>query len=293
MITTTTTLLAEKYKKIFFLQDDDILQVQQAGNKMSNNMDAAFMELYAWIELQTDFDAIFTEDILAEISKIEQEIWLDLLLARVDEQAIDRQRQLAQRFQRFGVPFEVYLNMLVALHEIIENIFIRKSLNTFDLLRSFKKVAGIHISIVIDAYNDAYNETLRAQNAVIMDMSAPITKIWDKILFLPLVGLIDSRRSENIMVSMLQHILQHQSKVFILDISGIAAMDTAVANYLIQMTKAAKLMGCRCILSGISPSVAQTMVSLGIQEEEVNTVGNLQDALKKAFQLTGIKIKKK
>jgi rsbT co-antagonist protein RsbR len=105
-----------------------------------------------------------------------------------------------------------------------------------------------------------------------------------------LVGIIDSKRAQDVMTTMLERISSSQSKVFILDISGVAVVDTAVANYLIKMTKAAKLMGCLCIISGIAGSVAQTIVELGINIDEIQTTGSMQDALKTALKITGTNI---
>jgi anti-anti-sigma regulatory factor len=114
-----------------------------------------------------------------------------------------------------------------------------------------------------------------------------ITAIWDGILMLPVVGIVDSRRAQDIMQRMLEQISEKRATVFILDISGVAVVDTAVANHLIRMTKAARLMGSYTIVSGLSPSVAQTIVELGIEVGEMRTTGNLQDALKIAFDHIG------
>ena len=128
------------------------------------------------------------------------------------------------------------------------------------------------------------------QNQVLMDMSTPVTQLWDGILVLPLVGIIDSKRAQDIMSSMIEKIEAKETKAFILDISGIAIMDTGVANYIIKITKTTRLMGCHAIISGVSGAVANTMVQLGISIDEVDTTGNMQDALRKALALTDAKI---
>lgn len=283
-------LSAAKYKKIFFLHDDDVHNVQNAGDQIKTQMHAAFSEFYAWIEYQSDLERFFPDAVLDKIAEQEQYIWQDLIMAQVNDDYVARQRFQVKQLEKMGVPFEAYLTTLLALHEIIENIFVKFNLGSFALLRSFKKIAGINICIVIDTYNEALNETMKKQHAVIMEMSTPVTQLWHSILFLPLIGFIDAARSENILMAVLKKIAQTQSKVFILDISGIATMDTAVANYIIKMSKATKLMGCFCIISGISPLVAQTIVGLGISAEDMFTTGNLQGALQKSFEMTGARI---
>jgi rsbT co-antagonist protein RsbR len=105
---------------------------------------------------------------------------------------------------------------------------------------------------------------------------------------LPVVGIIDSRRAQDVMTAMLSRIAETRSTVIILDISGVAVVDTAVANHLIKITKATSLMGCECIISGVSPAIAQTIVELGIDVGNVKTTATLQDALTQAFRQTGI-----
>jgi rsbT co-antagonist protein RsbR len=117
-----------------------------------------------------------------------------------------------------------------------------------------------------------------------MEMSTPVTQIWEGILLLPLVGLIDSKRAQDIMNASLAKIAETQARSFILDISGVGVVDTAVANHLIKVTKATRLMGCECAISGVSPAIAQTIVELGIDVGEVKTTANMRDALSAAFR---------
>ena len=126
---------------------------------------------------------------------------------------------------------------------------------------------------------------LKEQSRTIMEISTPAIKLWDKIVILPVVGVVDSLRAQQMMKTMLQKITETFAKVIILDIQGVAAVDTAVANHLIKIAKATKLMGCRCIISGISPAVAETLVQLGIELGDIATNSTLQDALADAFSI--------
>jgi PAS domain S-box-containing protein len=128
-------------------------------------------------------------------------------------------------------------------------------------------------------------------NRSLMEMSTPVTQVWDKLLLLPLVGIIDTKRARDIMSAMLSEISETRARVFILDISGVGVIDTAVANHLIQITKATSLMGCDCIVSGVSPAIAQTIVELGIDVGRVQTTATMQDALVGAFERLGAEIR--
>ena len=115
-----------------------------------------------------------------------------------------------------------------------------------------------------------------------------MTQIWEGVLFLPIVGIVDSKRAQEIMNATLIKISQTRYRAFIMDISGVAVVDTAVANYLIKVTKATRLMGCECTISGLSPAIAQTIVELGIDVGQVMTTATMQDALVNAFQRLGL-----
>jgi len=134
----------------------------------------------------------------------------------------------------------------------------------------------------------AYERRLNEQAYTIQQMSTPTIKLWEGVLMLPIVGVIDSMRAQLMMESMLKKIAETYSRVIILDIHGVAAVDTAVANHLIKITKATQLMGCECILSGISPAVAQTVIQLGIDMQSIKTKATLSDALTEAFDILDI-----
>ena len=123
-------------------------------------------------------------------------------------------------------------------------------------------------------------------------VSTPVTILWENILMLPLVGTIDSKRGQEIMETMLAKILETEAKFIIMDILGVASMDSAVANHLIKITKATALMGCTSIVTGISPDVAQILVQLGVELKDVITRATLKDGLQTAFDALGVEVKK-
>ena len=129
------------------------------------------------------------------------------------------------------------------------------------------------------------------QSALIMEMSTPVMRLWDNILLLPIVGLVDSKRVQLIMETALQNILEYQAKVIILDIQGVPAVDSAVANHLIKVTKATKLMGCTCIVTGISPEISQALVNLGIDLGDISTQSSLKEGVSTSLKSMGLQLK--
>ncbi len=122
------------------------------------------------------------------------------------------------------------------------------------------------------------------------EMSLPIGILWDQVIMLPIVGVFDSFRSQQVMEAMLNEIKAINARVAIIDIIGVAAVDSAVANHLIKISQAVRLMGCDCILSGMSPAVAQTVVQLGVPLGTMITTVTLRDALIRAFDMLGLAV---
>ena len=144
------------------------------------------------------------------------------------------------------------------------------------------------LEFVLDITDKVRDEQrLLEQSRTIREMSTPAIKLWEGIVVLPVVGVVDSQRAQQMMETMLEKIAETSSRVIIMDIQGVAAVDTAVANHLIKITKATKLMGCECIISGISSAVAQTLVQLGIGLDAVRTTATLKDALQEALSQLG------
>lgn len=139
------------------------------------------------------------------------------------------------------------------------------------------------------ALAEAAEEQKRAAEAI-AQMSTPIARLWEGILLLPLVGVMTATRIKTVLAAVLTSISDSQAKVIILDISGVGVIDTYTANHFIKIAKATKLMGCTCILSGITPSVAQTIVELGVNVDEIETTGTMKDALERSFKYTGARL---
>ncbi len=137
------------------------------------------------------------------------------------------------------------------------------------------------------AYLQTKEQLIAKQAEEMLELSTPVVKLWQGIVAIPLIGTLDSNRTQVVMESLLSTIVATNSKVAIIDITGVPAVDTLVAQHLIKTITAAKLMGAECILSGIRPQIAQTIVHLGINLSDVITKASLADALAVALQKTG------
>ena len=128
------------------------------------------------------------------------------------------------------------------------------------------------------------------QQEEMLELSTPVVTLWDGIVALPLIGTLDSARTQVVMESLLQAVVQTNSRIAIIDITGVPTVDTLVAQHLLKTITAARLMGAECILSGIRPQIAQTIVHLGINLEDVITKAKLSDAFRLALERSGRKV---
>lgn len=143
-----------------------------------------------------------------------------------------------------------------------------------------------------EIYQKSREDIIRRQQKDIMEMSTPVIKLWDSILAVPLIGTLDSARTQIVMESLLQEIVRTGSKIAILDITGVPTVDTQTAQHLIKTVSAARLMGADCIISGIRPQIAQTIVHLGVDIFDIPTKATMADAVKDALGRLNWKIVK-
>ncbi|MCQ8781495.1 STAS domain-containing protein [Mangrovibrevibacter kandeliae] len=142
----------------------------------------------------------------------------------------------------------------------------------------------------ISAYVDQREAIIERQQSEMTEVSAPVVKIWDRIVTVPLLGTVDSFRAQTVMENLLQAIVEREAEVAIIDITGVSTVDTMVAQHLLKTAAAVRLMGAECVISGISPKIAQTIVHLGVDLPNVVTRGDLQSGLSYAFERLGVKI---
>lgn len=134
-------------------------------------------------------------------------------------------------------------------------------------------------------------DTIEKQQMAIQELSTPVIEIWDKVITLPVIGIVDSKRSEEMMESILDRVVRTQSKCVIIDITGVDVVDTKTADHFIKMVKAVRLLGAECIITGINPDIAQTLTSIGVDMTQIKTMRSLQNGLKESFKILKIKVK--
>jgi rsbT co-antagonist protein RsbR len=144
---------------------------------------------------------------------------------------------------------------------------------------------GLH---TVKTFQLSREEVIGRQQTELLELSTPVVKLWDGILALPMIGTLDSARTQIVMESLLQKIVETESQIAIIDITGVPTVDTLVAQHLLKTVTAIRLMGADCIISGVRPQIAQTIVHLGVDLQGVTTKANLADALALALKRNGV-----
>lgn len=144
--------------------------------------------------------------------------------------------------------------------------------------------------MTVEAYQKTREQVILRQQQDLLELSTPVVELWNNVLALPLIGTLDSARTQVVMESLLQKIVDTGASIAIIDITGVPTVDTLVAQHLLKTVAAARLMGADCIISGIRPQIAQTIVHLGVNLEDVTTKATLADAFRIALKRTGATI---
>jgi len=155
---------------------------------------------------------------------------------------------------------------------------------------SLMKLVFMDIGLAVDTYIHARESTMRKQQEAIRELSTPVLQIRDRLLLLPIIGVIDSQRARLITEGLLRAIRANRAKIVVMDITGVLTIDSQVANHLLQTVTAARLMGATVIVSGLSSEVAQSLVALGIDLGRLNTVGDLQGGIEEGERLLGYRV---
>ena len=285
---------AEELLGMYNITDEHLLMIRKLSDRTIPEVTKIIDRFYAWMSRHPDMMAYFhSEEMLHHVQKMQILYWQRLLKAEISDDYVQDRRRLGEIHGKIGLPIMFYMagasmiyDELASMHKHI----LGPGEESLECNQAIANLLHMDAGLICQSLVDKRDALLNEQSQAVMSMSTPVTEIWDGILLLPIVGIVDSRRSEDIMNAVLESIRTTKAKEFILDISGVGVVDTAVANYLISITKATALMGCRSTVSGISPSISKTIVHLGIEIGDVNTTSTMMDALSSAFEHRGISL---
>ena len=277
----------------FDLREADFARIRAAAPVLKKELDAFIEDFYRWMSAHREYQIFFGSNParLERVKQMQRTNWIGFLESDVDEAWVEVRRHVGAVHAHIDLPNDIYFaGMSVSANLMAQRLRAAKSAvkDVEQTIDSINKLLFLDTFIVIEEIARINREKISAGSKALMEMSTPVTPIWEGILLLPLLGILDSQRTQDVMNKTLAKIAETRSKVFVMDISGVSAMDTAVANQLLKITKATQLMGCETILSGLSPAIARTLVELGVNIGEVRTTATLRDSFELALRAVGV-----
>ena len=281
------SLTAQSLLDRFDLSPEDLALLKECGRVLANKIDTVVERFYDWLRTQPEFNVFFSSDDTVErVKRLQKVYWTDFFNGVVDQRYIDYRVHIGEIHAQRDMPNLIYFAAMLRFQLLFIEELMASELATErrrPAVRAFNKLVALDTYVTSDQIAQFAKRRVIESGKAMLAMSTPVTSIWDGILLLPLVGIVDSQRTQDIMEKTLSRISESRARVFVMDISGVVTVDTAVANNFIRITQATRLMGCDCIISGISPSVARTLVELGANVGEVRTTATLRDALQLAL----------
>jgi rsbT co-antagonist protein RsbR len=285
----------ERRRRIVGLEADDIVRISSIKETILARVDEFSAVFFDYLAPLDEGRSLLGNRALTERARIlKAEHLCAMVQSEYGTRYVQQRLELAMLYSKAGLDLGVFL---AAFHHLLRSIggavmkqFEQTPLKGFDSFMSLKKVAFFDIGIVVDVIMFERERMIRQQHDAIRELSTPVLQIRDRLLLLPIIGVIDSHRARLITESLLQAIRANRAKVVVMDITGVATIDSKVANHLIQTVTAAKLMGASVIVTGLSADVAQSLVGLGIDLDKLNTVGDLQGGIEEAERLLGFRV---
>src|SRR6058998_345581 len=203
-------------------------------------------------------------------------------------------RNLSERIIPRGVQTDEVVGIVLLLRDVLARSLFGKYHADFDklnrILDAYEPAANRIAITVAVGFVQERERTIREQQEAIRELSTPVLQVRERLLILPIIGVIDPQRARQLTEQLLRGIRTNRAKVVVIDITGVAAMDSQIANHLVQTVEAARLLGATVIVTGLSPEIAQTLVNIGVDLGKMNTVGDLQGGIEEAERLLGYKV---
>src|SRR5215203_919065 len=200
-------------------------------------------------------------------------------------------RDLSERIIPRGVETYEVIGIVLLLRDVLARSLFEKYQKDFELLNrvldAYEPAANRIANTVAVSFVQERERIIRQQQEAIRELSTPVLPVRERLLILPIIGVLDRERARQLTEQLLTGIRTHRAKVVVMDITGAPDVDATVANHLVQTVDASRLMGASVIITGLSPEIAQTLVTLGVDLSKMNTIGDLQGGLEEAERLLG------
>jgi len=249
-----------------------------------------------WARLITEaklLTAMTKEEIFAEATSV-YDNYVEALETGTYETLQAYARNLSERIIPRGVETRDVVGIVLLLRDVLARSLFAKYRGDFNqlnrILDAYEPAANRIAITVAVGFVQERERIIREQQEAIRELSTPVLQVRERLLILPIIGVIDPQRARQLTEQLLRNIRTTRAKVVVLDITGVPYIDSAVANHLVQTVEAARLLGANVIVTGLSPEIAQTLVNIGVDLTKMNTVGDLQGGIEEAERLLGYKV---
>ena len=233
-------------------------------------------------------------ELVAEARRLKREHLVAMVSGDYGREYVEQRFRLGQLYSRAALEVSIFMgafhSLMASIGRRIVSRFPDDPTMGFEHFASLNKVGFFDIAIIVDAMMADREQTIRQQQEAIRELSTPTLQVRDQLLILPIIGLLDTQRAKQLTDSLLRAIRAHRARVVVMDITGVATVDSKVANHLIQTVEAAALMGAAVIITGVSAEVAQSLVTLGVDLGRIATLGDLQGGLEEAERILGYSV---
>jgi rsbT co-antagonist protein RsbR len=279
-------------KEFLAFGDDDVETLKGLREIARRYADPVIEEFYRHILSFEETRAFFRDPVLLErVKKQQREYFVRLTEGDYGRDYVADRLRIGTVHERIKLAPKWYLGMYNLYLRLVANrlveAFPSEPAKAFSSFLTLMKLVFLDIGLAVDTYIYARESTMRKQQEAIRELSTPVLQIRDRLLLLPIIGVIDTHRARIITDGLLQSIRDTRAKVVVMDVTGVATIDTKVADHLIQTVTAARLMGAYVIVTGLSSDVAQALVGLGLDLSKLNTAGDLQGGIEEAERLLG------
>lgn len=281
-------------RDFFEITADDLKRLASLRAFAEKHTDDIIEDLYQLILSHPEAKKLFTEHAtLVRVKRAQRDYFLGLFSGRCDRAYAEDRLRIGIAHERVGVPPKWYLGAYARYLRSITNRISAEFEDHADAraaYQSIEKLVAFDMALAMDTYIAAQLDALARHQAAIRELSTPVIRLYPGVLLLPLIGTIDTHRADQLLEAVLMKVVDEQAHVIIIDIAGVPVVDTKVADHLLKTTEAVRLLGAQTILSGISPTIAKTIVNLGMNISAMHTRNKLAAALELAFEIVGKRV---
>jgi rsbT co-antagonist protein RsbR len=285
----------ERRKAWLKFDDEDIERLRGLKTVAGAYSDEIVEQLYEHFLSFNETRAFFRDPaVLNAVKQRQKQYFLRLLEGDYDRDYFEERLTIGAVHARIGLDVKWYLGAYNFYLRLVEQRILADWSSDAEqaqaYFQSLMKLVFLDIGLAIDTYIYQRERTIREQQATLLELSTPVLQLRDRLLILPIIGSLDSNRAYQLTEHLLHSIRANRAKVVVMDITGVPAVDSRVANHLVQTVEASRLMGATVIVTGLSAEIAQTLVTIGVDLSKMNTVGDLQGGIEEAERLLGYEL---